>query len=76
MREAWDHIAEGLAQLGGEDPTVRGAALLATGVVALGSLGVALLRRKRPERTRINVDSPAGKSLFIRVGEDDDTKGE
>lgn len=73
MREAWDQITEGLAQLGGEDPTVRGAALLVAGLATVGTLGVSLLRRGRKpaDRTRISVDAPAGEALYIQVGEDD-----
>lgn len=74
MREAWQQITDGLAQLGGEDPTVRGAALLVAGLATVGTLSVSLLRRKPADRTRISVDAPAGEALYIQVGEDDDTK--
>lgn len=70
MREAWQQITEGLAQLGGEDPTVRGAALLATGLIAAGSLGLSL-RRRKPERTRISVDAPPGETVRVVINEDD-----
>lgn len=70
MCEAWQQITEGLSQIGGEDAALRGAVLLGTGLAAVASLGLSLLRRKKPDRTRISVDAPPGERLSIRIGDD------
>jgi len=65
--EAWNNILEGLASVGGDDPVVRGAIVLGTGLVALTGLGVSLVKGRKT-RSRVNVDAPEGAHVEVRVG--------
>ena len=75
MREAWQQLTEGLSSIGGEDPAVRGAVLIGTGLIALLSLGTTWWRGKRPDRVKISVNAPAGEALYIQVGDDAPEEG-
>lgn len=70
MNEAWQQITEGLASLGGEDPTARGAVLVGTGAVALLSLVTSWWRGRRADRVKVSVNAPSGEAVFVQIGDD------
>lgn len=71
----WQDIRSGVENLGGEDPFVKGLALIGMGLVGIGSLFYSARgRKKQPDqRAHINLDLPSDQYFKLETRADKNT---
>lgn len=66
--DALQNIREGIASIGGDDPFVKGVALIGTGLAALAGLSVAVWRgRRRSDFVDVRARIPADQDVGVLI---------